>query len=565
MSFMTLRGSTHNAMRGGKSTLKLIFDEAWAFISGIWAQIPRFFQIILIVALGMALLGIVLSLVRAIFANSKEWKQAPNSNLMLGYFCGTGNARRRKMFHEARALLYDRKWLWLSFARLAYCVGNCTANSKFILALCSMVYVPIMLLGLIEMSIRMLLGFIIFSCLNLLFMALLAVSGLAARLLIPVFRLIDRSLRVEQHCPSTSCYATFRLPGFVCPYCGRVHSDLVPGRCGLLFARCSCGHFIPCSSLTHRSKLTAVCPKCSTSLAASNAKQFFIQIVGGNAAGKTAFSAAFQHQYFIMSKGDNQIRVHGTPSDNCQALENYYRNGTTAGSERNEIISYNYTHEVQGTATHSLIFYDIPDKVLAGNEYVKSPLNFGYTDGIIMIIDPLSVVSFREKCISRGEVSRNIRYSEEGCESVIVDFINKFSEIVGRSAGRMSDIPVAVLISKSDIKSVKGKIGLPSIRAQYRMSPESYGNDWLVARDEICRSFLCDIGLVNVVNNIEGVFTEVNYFPVSAIGHAPESGIAFEPFGVIEPVAWIARKRQSALYQYMKNVLTKLNRGSHEG
>lgn len=64
----------------------------------------------------------------------------------------------------------------------------------------------------------------------------------------------------------------------------------------------------------------------------------------------------------------------------------------------------------------------------------------------------------------------------------------------------------------------------------------------------------------NVINNLESVFSDVCYFPMSAIGHSPEPGVAFEPFGIIDSVAWIAKKRQSAVYPTLKYVQEKINR-----
>ena len=79
------------------------------------------------------------------------------------------------------------------------------------------------------------------------------------------------------------------------------------------------------------------------------------------------------------------------------------------------------------------------------------------------------------------------------------------------------------------------------IKAPYKKSPKNYNNDLSIARDEICRAFLNDNGLANVVNNLESVFSEVRYFPMSAVEHSPKVGVAFDPFGVIDPVAWIAK------------------------
>lgn len=489
------------------------------------------------------------------FVPQVHFEQIPIRNLV-----SNQEYQRKLIYRNAKDLLYDRKWSWISAAGLAYRLGNCTNESKIILWLSSLLYLPLAFLGIIEMAIRVTLGFCFFFCLNIAIWSVLLVLGIVTRLFIPIFRIIDRTLRVEQHCPH--CYTAFRLPYFRCPHCGEVHKNLIPGHCGILAAKCSCGHFIPSSVLSHRSKLVGVCPnpKCEMDLATANAKQFFIQIIGGNSSGKTAFSAAFQHQYLSLSQGNDVYSVSGEPRETFETLEYMYRNGVTESSSASEIGTYNYVHQLRGTAAQSLIFYDIPDEVLLSDEYEKSPLNFGYTDGIIIIIDPLSVASIRNECVRQGEISTTSVFSTDNCEAIIVDFINKFSEIAGRSARKMSDIPVAVLIAKSDIKRIKSSIGMPRIKAQYKKSPENYNNDLSIARDEICRAFLNDNGLANVVNNLESVFSEVRYFPMSAVGHSPEAGIAFEPFGVIDPVAWIAKKRQSAVYPTLKYVQEKLNR-----
>lgn len=556
---MTFEEAYHDLIWNAWPKVKMFGLEVWSYCVGFWEQIPHAIQNMFIALFYIALLGIALSLIKSIINNYKSWKPDPDSRLMLSYFCGTGNYQRKLIYHNAKELLFDRKWSWISAAGLAYRLGNCNNESKIILFFCSIAYLPLALLGIIERVIRSTVGFCAFFCLNTAIWMLLLVFGIVTRLLIPVFRFIDYARRVEQHCPH--CYAAFRLPYFRCPHCGEVHKNLIPGRCGILVAKCTCGHFIPCSVLSHRSKLVGVCPnpKCEKDLAASNARQFFIQIIGGNSSGKTAFSAAFQHQYLKLAQDNGGYIISGEPKDVFDALESMYTNGLTEPSSPFEVSSYNYVHHLKGTAAHSLIFNDIPDEVLLSEEYEKSPLNFGYTDGIIIIIDPLSVASLRNECIRQGDTSALSGFSTDNCEAIIVDFINKFSEIVGRPARKMSDIPVAVLIAKSDIKRIKSSIGLPKIKAQFKKEPEKYSSDLSVARDEICRSFLNDIGLANVVNNLESVFSDVCYFPISAVGHTPEAGVAFEPFGVIDPVTWIAKKRQSAVYPILKYVHERIN------
>lgn len=516
-------------------------------------------QILLCIVVSVALIVLVRSIVNATLKNCTNWKPAPNGDLMYSYFCGTGNHQLKLIFRDAKKMLFDRRTFLISFAGSAHNLGNMSSKSKIIMFFGSVLYLPLMIIGAAEMLVRFTLCFAILILLSFIAFVFFILSGIIIRLLIPLFRAIDHALRVEQHCPV--CYSKFRLPDFKCPHCGKVHKNLIPGPCGVFTAMCSCGHFIPTSVISRRSRLDALCPnpKCQVELNTSNAKQFFIQVIGGKYSGKTAFLAAFQHQYLNHSKIAGISSISGEPRTAFYELEQMCIKGYTQPSSDYEIISYNYIHKLKNSSERSMIFYDVPGEMILGDGYEKSPLNFGYTNGIIIVIDPLSVPSLRSECIRRCELSSAVDFSNDNSESTIVEFINKFSEIAGRAARKMSDIPVAVVISKCDIKSIKSRIGLPKIKVQYNKDPEKYNNDLSVARDTICREFLNDIGLSNVINNLESVFSEVSYFPTSAIGHTPEANIKFEPFGIIAPLAWITQKRDSTINQALKYVQEATN------
>jgi len=86
-----------------------------------------------------------------------------------------------------------------------------------------------------------------------------------------------------------------------------------------------------------------------------------------------------------------------------------------------------------------------------------------------------------------------------------------------------------------------------------------YNNDENAAKDQICREYLTKIGLINVLNNIEANFTNVSFFPVSGAGHAPNEGKTFTPIGVMEPVAWIAKKGHSRIARLLSSGVKYIN------
>lgn len=520
-----------------------LVHEGYLHGTDLWMQLPGILRQAVMLAFSLAILGSVTSLIKAVSNNYKEWKPMPDSKLMFGYFCGSGDHQRRLIYKNARTFVVDRTWPWISAAGIAYRLGNVSHDSKIAMFLLSFIYLPLAAIGSIELAFRGIIGYITYFILNIIVMVAYLAIRLIVYILIPVFRIIDAAMRVEQHCPY--CYNTFKLPRFRCPHCSEIHEQLVPARSGLLFARCSCGHFLPCAVLSKRDRLDPVCPKCDRDLAASNAKEFSIQIIGGDSAGKTAFISAFQHMYRD-SINMEKCAIHGEPKEAFDDIEAMFRNGYTEPSSPSEVIPYTLVHQSGSSAGQSLVFYDIPDEVLLSEEYERNPLNFGFSDGIVVIIDPLSVQSVRNECgnLDVGSVSE---LSQDTSESVVIHFITKFSEISGRTARKMSNIPVAILVAKSDVQGIKNKIGPKIIESAFRSDPARFQNSFEVAADAICRQYLSDIGLSNILNNLDAVFSMVRCFPISSIGHTAKQGHPFEPYGVIEPIAWIGESGHAVM------------------
>lgn len=528
----------HFPEAGDSLNKALAFAYKWYLYGGdLWTRCPAMLRYAVITAFFMAILGTVTSLVKAVSNNYKEWKPMPNSKLAFSYFCGSGDYQRKLIHKNAKELVVDRAWPWISMAGLAYRLGNVSHDSKIVMFLISIAYLPLAVMGCVELVFRAVIGNVAFFVLNIVAMVAFFVIRLVTYLLIPVFRVVDAAMRVEQHCPY--CYDTFKLPHFRCPHCNEVYEQLVPAQSGLLFARCSCGHFLPCAVLSKRDKLAPVCPKCNRDLAASNTKSFSIQVIGGDSAGKTAFISAFQHMYRD-NVDQEKCAIRGEPKVAFDDIESMFGRGCPIPSSTSEVIPYTLVHQSGSSAESSLVFYDIPDEVLLSEEYERNPLNYGFSDGIVVIVDPLSVQSVRDEC-GRLDATGIDGFSQDTAESVVIHFITKFSEISGRAARKMSDIPVAVLVAKSDIGVVQNKIGPAAIAAAYRANPAKYQNDIEAAADEICRNYLSDIGLANILNNLDAVFSMVRCFPVSSIGHAVKRGYPFEPYGVVEPIAWIGQ------------------------
>ncbi|SCW45876.1 hypothetical protein SAMN02910456_01225 [Ruminococcaceae bacterium YRB3002] len=510
-------------------------------INEFWTSIPFGIRAAILIFVFVAYANVIASIVKAAIKHKKTWKKAPYSDLMLSFSAGSGQYQRKSIFKDARKYLLDRKWSWFSFAGLAYRFGSYTNNSRVLLFFCSFAYLTLAVFGIVEMILRFVLGLISYVVFNLVYMIVLFLAGIINYILIPLFSIPDKLSLVTQHCPE--CYNSFKLPVFECPKCKTKHSNLIPGKTGLLFARCKCGSFMPCASFSGRKKLKSYCPQCKHAMAGASIKALTIQIVGGNSSGKTSYIAAFQHQYIQSIKNSNVCDVFASPADEFRELEKIYSTGRTVSSPVDKVHAYYIVHSTPGSTDDGIVIYDVPDEIILSEQYDRSPLNFAYCDGIVFMIDPLSMASVRKECEKTLGASSTRGYSDDPAEDIIVHFINKYSEVIGRKAKKMSRTPVAVVITKTDLTPVKRSIGMVRIKNEFASNRSRY-RSLEECRNDICRQYLYDIGMGNAVNNIDSVFSRVSFFPVSSIGSC-EDGSSFDPQNVIAPIGWIARKSRS--------------------
>jgi len=529
--------------------LRKYFLIVWVF----FITRPLLIRIIISISFFPACYGIIASHVIGLYQNRNRWEKI--NDLMFSYFYKSGTLRRRESYRDAYSLLYDHKWSWISFAGLAYRLGDHSDKSVMLMFLMTFGYIPLFVLGVIEMVFRISLGTVWLLFFNLLKTLFFLITKLITIALIPVANIFDKILRKTQYCPH--CYETFTLPKFVCPSCGKVHDQLIPGRGGILFVRCGCNRvFLPSASFTGRSFLASKCPTCSGELPAANSKHFSITVMGGNNSGKAAFLSAFLYLYKAVIRHKRFLTVEGHPDNYFNELKEMYNSGNP--SDNKESRTYSIIHKYGKMKTDSLVLYDTLARFIVNDSYPRSPKYFGFCNGIILIIDPLSVKHVqREFKDEKGKEARDDPFDDTN--QMIIQFIQKYNTIRGFPAGTMSSIPVAVVINKVDVDNVKREVGRDKIKALYSANPSAYKNNLNEARNQICREYLDKVGLINVLNNIDGNFSNVSFFPVSALGHAPEEGKAFKPIGVMEPVAWIAKQGHSRIAHLLSSGVKYIN------
>ena len=172
---------------------------------------------------------------------------------------------------------------------------------------------------------------------------------------------------------------------------------------------------------------------------------------------------------------------------------------------------------------------------------------YEYCQGIIFIIDPFAIPSVRARYGNLLTLEDKAGIGKADINGIINVFINKLHQVTGLSDNKMSDIPVAILISKTDSAGLSEEFSEEKIKAVNEKFP---GSDRSDAIDYLCRHFLKEYSMEGFMNAVNVKFKNYRFFAVSAIGHTRDAG-RYNPVGVLEPMEWLcslADKKFSSLW-----------------
>lgn len=340
-----------------------------------------------------------------------------------------------------------------------------------------------------------------------------------------VLWLTDRAVllfkSIHNRCPI--CKRKSVIPFFVCPTCGLEHKKLVPGPYGVMKRKCSCGTMLATTFLQGRSEYEAHCPFCTTTLFSSSSRQYGIQLVGGIATGKTTFLAAFWHDYKGWLETHKHISYEQTPVEAFDALEDWFNTGYAESTIETNANMYSIIHTVGDDTPVQMTIYDIAGEAF---DFANSDIQqqqFRYCEAFLLVIDPTA--------------------SPDYASDTVTNFINAMDDMSGKQASKSFTVPVAVIITKSDLH--KRTLGFPRIKSTFLASDDP-ALTFEEHQENVCRDFLINHGFDNVLNMIDAKFSNVRFFPVSAMGHNQEDG-QYEPWGVLSPVLWLMKHENCPL------------------
>lgn len=354
--------------------------------------------------------------------------------------------------------------------------------------------------------------------------------------------------KIRSEC--SSCKNQFLIPQFLCPHCHRyMHKQLVPGKYGIWHHRCLCGKRIPCTFFGGRSSLEAFCPVCSSSLISSEARQIVFQLIGETASGKSVFLSAFYHVFLEkLQKSGLSVTIPDGYQGQFDELAYWYQGNPCPATTETDARSYPVLIDgIEGRTKRQFSVYDIAGEMFDGYtaENVKIiQKQFKYCSGLLFVLDPFCEGKLRAARKFAGKSLSD--FSSAPITDTATNFFNYMVDSGMLRIDQAWDKPVCVLIAKADVEEIYEEIGPHCITQFYQSHTDVY-QDLQQARDALCRRFLSKNGFDNFLKKMDTKFTELHFFPVSAMGHM-SNGTVYEPWGVMDAVNYILPKIDDELY-----------------
>ena len=353
------------------------------------------------------------------------------------------------------------------------------------------------------------------------------------------------------------CKEKSLIPTYLCPQCGVEHTKLTPGVYGILKRRCRCGCKLPTTFFNGRKELSAVCPHCGHPLSDRESRPICIPIVGGRSVGKTAFITAFSRDFIEKTAPEKGFEIqfyNNAKAGIYKQITSDYENGSTRMTDRPQdvnaasSVSFSFFVKHKKLSPDRLIHvYDIAGEVFTDNTENEIQKQYEYCQGIVLIIDPFAIPAVRARCEDLLSPKDKAGIGRAEIDGIIDSFLNKLREVTGLSDNRMSSVPLAVIISKTDSAGLDKELGADAVNALMQEQPERF-TDYYNALDYVCRRFLAENDMSNFLQSVDMRFKNNRYFACSAIGHTRDQG-EYEPSGVMEPMEWLISMADSKLGQ----------------
>jgi Double-GTPase 2 len=336
---------------------------------------------------------------------------------------------------------------------------------------------------------------------------------------------VMRQLRgITITCPT--CHHRVPNPVHLCPACGAHHTDLRPGRYGMLRRVCACGARVPTLLLLGSDRLRSLCPYCGRPLAdrSGSSAEVVLPFLGPPMAGKTTLMMALLVAVEQLTGGRG--RVEPASADTASRLDEMRRAaglGLRLEPTRTELPTAYSLYATPSRGPRRLVhLFDIAGERLNRPDQAVEHRFLGLARSFVFVLDPMSVEAFwTELTDSDRERLKDLRAPQPP-----QDLFAEVTQQIQALGTDTSRARAAVAVSKHDL--------VRDLRPLAGVQPESGAvEDWLTGR----------LGLGNLVRTMRHEFREVHFFFTAAVVY---EGSAADP-SVVDLTHWLLTREGFAL------------------
>ncbi|MBO4868619.1 MAG: hypothetical protein J5585_02780 [Clostridia bacterium] len=347
--------------------------------------------------------------------------------------------------------------------------------------------------------------------------------------------------KISSNCSNPNCQDHFLLPHYKCPFCGAIHTRLRPSRYGIWKRTCECGQKLPTTFFNGRQKLDAFCPnpRCGFPIKDGGMhRDICIPVVGGPSSGKTCFINAAITQIERSAKKYGLLYEYSPSSSDDYKINSKNMSRGRLPDKTNEMrLKYYqfYLRNSEKDLKHLISLCDIGGEVYSDSAALGDQIGYRYANAFVMVIDPLSIVKFRNSVRKKSLRPEAYNYSVLSIDEILSRLIVTLENMYCISSKDMLRTDVAVVFTKCDIPGIENIIGENAVNAYIAANP---GCSRYAAQNAVCEKFLRDYNEVNFMNSLKSKFKTLQFFVCSALGHNAD-GSPFYSFGVDKPVLWL--------------------------
>lgn len=362
-----------------------------------------------------------------------------------------------------------------------------------------------------------------------------------------------RIKRISTSCPN--CQEKFALPTYRCT-CGAEHTKLVPSRYGIFSRVCIgtsdhvCFRNLKTTFFNGRQRLPGewVCPHCNYVLGSPLQSDIPIPVVGGPSSGKTCYISMVISQ--LEKKAAFDYNLDFEYKENAALGDDYEDNRAQMSIGRLPLKTndmrlryYQFYLSKKGAKVRNLVsLCDVAGETYEHSEEMGRQIGFKYADAFVMLVDPLSVMAYREEVAQSVDIGK-YGASEKSMDEVLDGLIHTLESMKCIDSKSSIKTDVAVVFTKCDIPGLEDKIGSPAVN---RYRSQNSGVSKYEAQNKVCEQFLTEYEEENFLNTLRSKFKSIQFFTCSALGHV-ENGKKFAPTNVEEPTLWLIDKVNSSL------------------